>query len=216
MNDTGSGFRVSQGYDVLVPKSGRAYPIPCDEWDFLKRKLRQVSAPPWVYQNVASLLAGMAITTFTAILIGMLPSPSDHPHAAVIAWAIVCTSTICGALCIFFAIAQRRMQAVHVSDVITQMELIERRYEPFGGSVQGTASVSLKILSARYGAADKYADVTASVVQSLNHSGLRILVGNHLSPDPCPGIPKRLIVEYECGDKSQSKTAAEGDVLSIP
>lgn len=215
MTETG-GFRISQGLDVLAPRAGNAYPIPCDEWEFLKGKLRQVSTVPWLYQTAASLLGGAGITTLVTILTGTLP-PLSQSRALVIAWAVVAVSIICALACLFFADQQRRMRSVHVSDVITEMELIERRYEPFEAVAGRTSSQTiLTILLAKYGAASTYFDVTAALAQRVDRSGLRVVAGNHLGGDPCPGTVKELIVEYEHNGQRHRKKVAENDMLSIP
>lgn len=132
MSDT-SGFRISQGLDVLPPKSGNAYPIPCDEWNFLKGKLGLVSDSPWMYQNLASLFVGVGLATFVTIIMGLLPPLSQSSYAIVIAWAVVAVMVICGLTCLHFAQQQKKMRSVHVSEVIRQMEIIERRYEVVTG-----------------------------------------------------------------------------------
>src|SRR6266478_6052003 len=48
MTETG-GFRMSQGFDVLPPRSGNAYPIPCEEWDDLKARASRLSNELWVF-----------------------------------------------------------------------------------------------------------------------------------------------------------------------
>ncbi len=45
MTATG-GFRMSQGLDVLPPRSGNAYPIPCEEWDVLKTRASRLANEP--------------------------------------------------------------------------------------------------------------------------------------------------------------------------
>jgi hypothetical protein len=135
------GFRMSQGLDVLIPKSGNAYPIPCDDWEFLKAKLRQVSELPWGYQNVASVLAGVALTTLVTIILGLLP-PLAKSNTVVIAWAVVAVTTICGLACLHFANEQRKMRSVHVSSVILQMEIIEHRYVPATNAAAGIDPVT--------------------------------------------------------------------------
>jgi hypothetical protein len=207
---------MSQGYDVLQPRTGRAYPVPCEEWDLLKGRLRQVSTPPWVYQTVGSLLGGTAITTLVTILIGPFP-PLSKSNALVIAWAAVAVSTICAAVCFFFGHQQRKMQSVHVADVITQMEIIERRYERSDtGTSRAGSQATLTILSARYGATGKYVDVTQVVAQSVDASGLHVVAGNQLAGDPCPMTLKELVVEYEHNGQRLSKTVKESETLSIP
>jgi len=89
------------------------------------------------YQTAASLLLGAGIATFVTILLGALPQTPES-HALVIAWAVVAVSLVCGIACFFFADQQRKMRSVHVAGVITQMEIIERRYEVADGDSVAT------------------------------------------------------------------------------
>lgn len=207
-------FRMSQGYDVLQPKTGRAYPVPCDEWDFLKRKLGQVSTSPWAYHTIGSLLGGAAISTFVTILLGTFPSASSSP-AIIVAWAVVAVCTICSLACFFFANQQGKVQVVQVSDVITQMELIERRYEAVGHS-SDVPSQAVKIISARYGWADKYVDVTSALTRRMAASGLSVTADNQLGGDPCPGVLKEMVIEYEHLGQRLTKKVKEHETVSLP
>ena len=49
-----SNYQMSQGYEVLPPKSGKAYPILCDDWENLKSKLTSVSSEPWFFKMLAA------------------------------------------------------------------------------------------------------------------------------------------------------------------
>jgi hypothetical protein len=60
-------YQVSQGFDVLQPKSGQAYPIPCDEWSILKEKIKKLTSEPWLFHSLAFLLLGAAVSTFVVI-----------------------------------------------------------------------------------------------------------------------------------------------------
>jgi len=213
MTDPGP-FRMSQGYDVLQPKTGRAYPVPCDEWDLLKRKLGQVSSAPWAYHTIGSLLGGAGISTFVMILLGTFPPVSSSP-AKIIAWAVVAVCGICSIACFFFADQQRKVQVVQVSDVVTQMELIERRYEAVSRG-EGRSSSSIKILSAKYGANQKYTDLTAILASRLSGGTLSVNAENDLAGDPCPNVLKELVVEYEQDGKRLTKRVSEHEVLSLP
>lgn len=215
MTDPGP-YRMSQGLDVLQPKTGPAYPVPCDEWEFLKGKLRQVSTSPWLYQTAGSLLGGAGITTFVTILTGTLPTPPSN--ALVIAWAVVAVSIICAAASFFFASQQRKLQSVQVSDVIVQMDLIEQRYDRSGAmpGQSGSPQTILTIISAKYGAATTYSDVTYVLRQRVDGSGLHVVAGNQLAGDPCPGVVKELVIEYELSGQRHSKTVKEDEMLSIP
>lgn len=123
------GLHLSTGLDVLRPKSGNAFPIPCDEWELLKSRLKKVSSPRWFYQTAGSVLAGVAGSMLVTVLSGTLP-PSPQSDARVVAWATIAASSICAGLSFLFAHNQRDLQAVYVSEVIQQMTIIENRYEP--------------------------------------------------------------------------------------
>lgn len=121
--ETGA-LRVSHGFDVLQPRSGPAYPIPCDEWELLKGKLRLISTAPWFYQTIGSALIGAAISTAPTALIVQMTSTQT-----IIAWAWAAVTFISGALSLSFAHQQRKVNHAQASDVLLQMEIIEKRYD---------------------------------------------------------------------------------------
>ena len=124
--ETGT-IKMSQGLDVLQPRSGEAYPIPCEEWEFLKSKIRLMSDSPWFYQTVGSALIGAAISTALALLFATLSEKQQ-----IIAWAAVVVTAVCGSLALLFAQQQKKVRQVQASDVLIQMEIIEKRYERDG------------------------------------------------------------------------------------
>jgi Na+/melibiose symporter-like transporter len=127
MTDT-TTFHVSQGLDILTPRSGEAYPIGCDEWDVLKGRLKTLSSEPWFFHTVGSVLVGAGLSTFVAILLGTF-SAAAQQDARVVAWSVVAVTLISGALCLFFAEKERAVQRIRASDIVTQMDLIEKRFE---------------------------------------------------------------------------------------
>ena len=132
MTGTGSGsLQLSQGYEVLPPKSGKAYPVPCDEWAFLKSKLAVVSTPPWILPALSFLFLGATLATLIALLVGGV-APGEAGKGLVIAWAVVVATGVIGVACLSLAVKQQNMQRTVVGEVIRQMELIEQRFEPNG------------------------------------------------------------------------------------
>lgn len=119
---------MSQGLDVLQPKSGPAYPIPCGEWDNLKDHVRRLSNEPWGFHTFGSLLLGSSLSTLITIVLGMFDKP-DQDKAEIIAWAVVVVTLVSGVLCMIFAYKERGVKRERGSDLVTQMELIERRFE---------------------------------------------------------------------------------------
>jgi Na+/proline symporter len=47
----------------------------------------------------------------------------------VIAWAVVAVTLLVGSICLYFAKEQRKVNQIKASDVLSQMSLIERRYQ---------------------------------------------------------------------------------------
>jgi hypothetical protein len=127
MTDNGS-FQISQGLDVLKPRSGPAYPIPCKEWNQLKSRIGILSSDPWFFHTIGSLLFGASITSILPIIFGTFSLPSQQ-RTLDIAWAVVICSALSGALCLIFANKERSAQRVRASEIVAQMELIEERYE---------------------------------------------------------------------------------------
>ena len=76
----------------------------------------------------------------------------------------------------------------------------------------------LTIISAKYGVANLWHDVTVEVRTKIQGETLSLLVSNQeLGTDPVPNVVKSLIVEYRVGNQSpQSKTVVEHDLLTIP
>jgi hypothetical protein len=123
-----SNMQMSQGYEVLRPKNDKALPIPCNEWDVLKGKIEGITVEPWFFHTTGSILVGAALATLISIWTGAVSSiPSSN--TLVIAWAITATTAITGLVCLGFAHKERGVQRSKASDVVTQMTLIEQRFE---------------------------------------------------------------------------------------
>jgi Na+/melibiose symporter-like transporter len=121
-------IQMSQGLEVLRPKSGKAYPIPCDEWRLLKNKIEKLTSEPWLFHSIGFVLFGAALSTFVTILLGTFQLPAQQ-RALDLAWAFVAVTLICGVACLFFANKERTVHRERANDVVAQMELIETRYE---------------------------------------------------------------------------------------
>jgi hypothetical protein len=121
-------IQMSQGYEVLPPKSSKAYPIPCDEWDLLKVKIASLATPPSFFSNIGSILVGASLSTFITIVSGTFSDPSKQ-RELIIAWAVVVVCFVCGVLCYLFSHMQQKMRQVQAGEITAQMEIIERRYK---------------------------------------------------------------------------------------
>lgn len=121
-------FQMSQGLNILQPKSGHAYPIPCDEWSLLKGKIERLTSEPWLFHSLGFLFLGTTLSTFLTIILGTFQLPAQA-HAHDIAWAVVAVTLICGLLCLYFANKERGDHRERANDVVAQMDLIEKRYD---------------------------------------------------------------------------------------
>ena len=127
-SNQGGNVQLSQGYEVLSPKTGKAYPVLCEEWDFIREKVEKITDQPWLFQTIGSVLLGASLSTFVSILLGTFPDESKS-RAIIVAWAVLAVTLISGIVCLFFALQQRAIRQTQKSDVITQMDIIEKRYE---------------------------------------------------------------------------------------
>ena len=130
MTNTGS-IRMSQGMDVLQPKSGEAYPIPCQEWDSLKERIGRLGMEPWIFASLGSLFIGAALTTIITIVIGGIRGDSQGHHI-LIAWAVVGITTMTGLISGGFSMKERATHRERAADIITTMKLLEGRFERHG------------------------------------------------------------------------------------
>ena len=123
-----SPYQVSQGYEVLPPKSGKAYPIPCDEWEFLKKKISNATHEPWLFHTLGAALVGMSLSALLPIVADTFQLPAQQ-RAHDITWLVFVASAICGAACLYFAHKERETHRDRATDVAAQMQLIQQRYE---------------------------------------------------------------------------------------
>ncbi|MCI4569041.1 hypothetical protein [Lysobacter sp. CFH 32150] len=123
-----SSFQMSQGFEVLPPKSGKAYPIPCEEWDLLRNKISKATSEPWLFHTVGSALLGMALSALLPIVSNTFQLPAQQ-RALDITWLVFVITGVCGLACLFFSHKERQVNRERASDVAAQMQLIEQRYE---------------------------------------------------------------------------------------
>ena len=122
-----SNLKLSHGLEVLRPKTDKAFPIPCNEWDVLKKKIDALTTEPWFFQASGSTLIGAALATVISIWTGAVaPTPERN---IVVAWAVTTVCGLVGIVCLLFAHAERKAHKTKAADVSTQMKLIEQRFE---------------------------------------------------------------------------------------
>jgi hypothetical protein len=123
-----SNLRLSQDYEVLRPKNGKLIPVPCSEWDVLKRKIEGLAAEPWIFHTAGSILVGAALATAISVWTGAV-STAAKSNSIVVAWAVTSTCGVTGLACMYFAVKERDVHRSKANDVVTQMDLIEQRFE---------------------------------------------------------------------------------------
>ncbi|GEM_PF-2860622 len=74
----------------------------------------------------------------------------------------------------------------------------------------------LRITKARYGANNKFVDVTKEVQKAIREGKLSIRASNSIKGDPTPGVVKDLIVEYQYRSRPGSRSVREGQMLELP
>ncbi len=129
---TATPIKVSQGFDVLRPKGGECYPVPCGEWDVVRKEIEKLTTDPWLFQSAGALLIGAGLATLISIQIGAVVPSKATPNADVIAWAVVVVCGLTGAASLIFANLERGVHRAKAAYVVTQMRLIEERFERGG------------------------------------------------------------------------------------
>jgi len=119
---------MSQGYEVLPPKSGKAFPIPCNEWDLLKGNISTLADEPQIFQSTGMLFLGSALATLISIFTGAV-SDAVVKNAVVVAWAAVVVCAICGLGCLLLRRQERRLRSASAAGIVSQMTMIEERFE---------------------------------------------------------------------------------------
>ena len=128
MTNPPASIKMSQGYDVLKPKSDHAIPVPCNEWDVLKKNIKDATTDPWFFHTTGSILIGASLATLISIVTGTISSQSIA-NAIVIAWAVTIVCGLTGIACLYFAHKERGVHRQRNQNVVEQMQLIESRFD---------------------------------------------------------------------------------------
>jgi hypothetical protein len=119
---------MSQGLEVLPPKSDKAYPIPCKEWDSIKARVQRLTDEPFVFQTIGAALLGASLSTMTSVFTGSI-SGTNIERTTALAWAIIGTTGLVGIACLAFAKKERVSRRERAADIVEQMRLIEARFD---------------------------------------------------------------------------------------
>jgi len=101
-----------------------------------------------------------------------------------------------------------------------ELQLLDwRAEEELPGLLKKPAKVvtgRLTVVSAEYGAGDKWVDVTEHVRQRIQNNTLTVRASNDLAGDPIYGVSKKLKVHYRVGDTSYVTSVDEMETLCLP
>lgn len=81
---------------------------------------------------------------------------------------------------------------------------------------QNLRSGDLVLHRAVYGVHGEGIDVTSRLASQMLDGRLKIIVGNNLGEDPCPGQPKELRVDFSYQGQEHHRIVPEGEILSLP
>jgi hypothetical protein len=215
-----NAYQLSQDYEVLQPACGKAYPILCSEWEYLKKKISKISDKVNIYHTIGSVLIGAGLSTLIGVLSGGFTNSQNAgvPIGIVVAVACIIVLLVCGSISIYFAFEKRKVSEVKASDVIDQMEIIEQRFQEQTEAQELAKAGTLEIIRAIYGSKDKNVNVTEKIRSMVLNNRLLLVVNNELvdHDDPCPNIVKSLRLKYRFKNRVLEIEVRERDILAIP
>lgn len=119
-------FNISQDFEIIPPKKGKVYPILVQEWTFIKDKIKAIKIEINLFQTIGSILIGASLS----FLGTNIATEFKDPDTKTICWALCGVLGICGLLSFIYGEGQRKFHNTIPNDVVSQMDLIETRYEP--------------------------------------------------------------------------------------
>jgi hypothetical protein len=110
----------------------------------------------------------------------------------------------------------RNPAGTHATDFKSAVKAIVAAEGLLSDAPEPKPPTELRILSAKYGARNKWIDVTMQVRQKINNSTLAIRAGNDIAGDPLFGVAKTLRLEYVLDGERKTAALREGAELRIP
>ncbi len=221
--NSGREITVSREFSVHQPMRQHAFVIPETDWKRVERAVRGIIPSRDVHQILASILAGVFLTSGSVLtsFYFVIPTPPNW------AWTTAICATICSlllAIALFvFHLQQQATTVRTVNSALSEMGDIRRDLAPpwSGDSpLDGDSAKesNLRIISALYGAGDGgWKDVTGVLISRISDGSLRIAATNEeLGSDPAPYKVKNLVVAYMHNGEACSRSVSEGEELSIP
>jgi len=125
MSNSKNDFKVSQELEIIPHQKGKAYPIAVKEWEFLKGKIKEVKVEVNNFHAIGFLLLGASISC----LITIFATEFKEDSFKYLTWTIFGISLIGGLLSIYFASDKNKQENAKPTEIVSQMELIESRFE---------------------------------------------------------------------------------------
>ncbi|SFF42656.1 hypothetical protein [Flavobacterium xueshanense] len=126
MAGTGNKFNVSQQFEIVPHQKGKAYPISVNEWVFIKSKIKGINIEINNFYWIGFLLLGACASCLITIIV--TDFKNDY-NAKYITWSFFSVSLLTGLLCLYFAKDKHKQEEIKPDEIISQMELIESRFE---------------------------------------------------------------------------------------
>ena len=125
MTKIANKFNVSQEFEIIPHQKGKAYPIGVKEWNFLKMKIDGINIEINYFHSIGFLLLGASLSCFITII----ATDFKQDSYKYLTWAIFGVCLIGGFLSLYFSKDKLQDECSKPKEIITQMELIESRFE---------------------------------------------------------------------------------------
>ena len=122
-----SKFDVSQEFEILPPQKEKAYPIGVKEWEFIKRKIKEIKIEIILFYSVGFLFLGAS----ASFLITIIANDFKNETSKYLTWTLFAVCLVGGLLSTYFAKDKHKQENAKPKEIIDQMELIEARFETY-------------------------------------------------------------------------------------
>lgn len=121
----------NQKFTVMTPEDDLTYSLPIREWDAVKTKIKRIGPEVDNIHSTGMSLIGMAFTALVAAIIEHKANITGIHHAFVLValWAAMATTMICGAVCVYFGYARRKMSQIYAANIVEEMDSIAQRFK---------------------------------------------------------------------------------------
>jgi hypothetical protein len=124
-NNQQNNFNISQEFEIIPHQKGKAYPIGVKEWEFIKKKVREINIDVNNFHAIGFLLLGVSASCLITIFATEFKADSSR----YLTWTIFGISFVGGLLSVYFARDKHKQESAKPNEIVNQMELIESRFE---------------------------------------------------------------------------------------